>query len=65
MIHLLNLEYFSHDFNSPFKKRFILALSKLDESDWETLEKIIDGIKKYGALCTVKEYIEKKAVRLR
>lgn len=26
---------------------------------------IIDGIKKYGALCTVKEYIEKKAVRLR
>ena len=34
------------DVDSSFKKRFILALSKLDESDWETLEKIIDGIKK-------------------
>lgn len=34
------------DVDSSFKKRFILALSKLDESDWETLEKIIDSIKK-------------------
>lgn len=34
------------DVDGSFKKRFILALSKLDESDWKTLEKIIDSIKK-------------------
>lgn len=34
------------DVDNSFKKRFILALSKLDERDWEALEKIIDTIKK-------------------
>lgn len=34
------------DVDGSFKKRFILALSKLDEREWETLEKIIDSIKK-------------------
>lgn len=29
-----------------FKRRFIAMLSKLDESDWELLEKMIDIIKK-------------------
>lgn len=31
-----------------FKKRFILALSKLDERDWETLSKIADELGKEG-----------------
>lgn len=34
------------DWDISFKKRFILALSKLDERDWMTIEKIIDNIKK-------------------
>lgn len=29
-----------------FKRRFIAMLSKLDENDWELLEKMIDIIKK-------------------
>lgn len=31
-----------------FQKRFILALSKLNESDWEVLAKIADALKKEG-----------------
>lgn len=31
--------------DSSFKKRFFVALSKLDESDWETLMKIADSLK--------------------
>ena len=34
------------DWDISFKKRFILALSKLDERDWMTIEKIIDNLKK-------------------
>lgn len=34
------------DVDESFKKRFILALSKLDESDWETLKKIADKLTK-------------------
>lgn len=33
------------DVDESFKKRFILALSKLNESDWETLRKIADSLK--------------------
>lgn len=33
------------DVDESFKKRFMVALSKLNESDWETIEKIIDSIK--------------------
>lgn len=32
--------------DETFRKRFLLALSKLDERDWETLEKIVDTLKK-------------------
>lgn len=32
--------------DDSFKKRFFLALSKLDESQWETIETIIDALKK-------------------
>jgi len=32
--------------DETFRKRFVLALSKLDERDWETLEKIVDALKK-------------------
>lgn len=34
--------------DDTFKKRFILALSKLDESDWETLAKIANELKEEG-----------------
>ena len=34
------------DVDESFKKRFILALSKLNESDWETLKKIADELSK-------------------
>ena len=34
------------DVDESFKKRFFLALSKLDESQWELLEQIIDNLKK-------------------
>lgn len=30
------------DMDESFKKKFILALSKLNESDWMTLQKLID-----------------------
>lgn len=33
------------EMDESFKKRFILALSKLNERDWETLEKIADVLK--------------------
>ena len=36
------------DVDDSFKKRFVLALSKLNESDWETLEKIADELSKEG-----------------
>ncbi len=32
--------------DESFKKRFMLALSKLNESDWETLEKIVNELSK-------------------
>ena len=31
--------------DNAFKKRFILALSKLDESEWKVLAKIVDELK--------------------
>lgn len=34
--------------DDAFKRRFILALSKLDERDWETLAKIADELGKEG-----------------
>ena len=34
------------DVDESFKKRFFLALSKLDDSQWELLEQIIDNLKK-------------------
>lgn len=34
--------------DESFKKKFILALSKLNESDWETLKKIADELSKEG-----------------
>lgn len=34
------------DVDESFKKRFMLALSKLNESDWETLRKIADELSK-------------------
>lgn len=34
------------DVDESFKKRFLLALSKLNESDWETLEKIATELTK-------------------
>lgn len=34
------------DVDESFKKRFLLALSKLNESDWETLEKIVNELSK-------------------
>lgn len=34
------------DVDDSFKKRFMLALSKLNESDWETLRKIADELTK-------------------
>lgn len=34
--------------DQKFKKRFVEALSKLDEKDWETLEILIDKISKEG-----------------
>lgn len=34
--------------DEAFKKRFILALSKLDERDWETLAKIAEELGKEG-----------------
>ncbi len=34
------------DVDDSFKKRFVLALSKLNESDWETLKKIADELSK-------------------
>lgn len=34
------------DVDESFKKRFILALSKLNESDWETIEKIVESLNK-------------------
>lgn len=36
------------DVDESFKKRFILALSKLNESEWETLKKIADELSKEG-----------------
>ena len=30
--------------DEDFKKRFIEALTKLDSRDWETIQKIVDGI---------------------
>ncbi len=36
------------DVDDSFKKRFVLALSKLNESDWETLKKIADELSKEG-----------------
>lgn len=36
------------DVDDSFKKRFVLALSKLDEKDWEVLEKIVNELKKEG-----------------
>ena len=36
------------DLDESFKKRFLIALSKLDESDWETLEKISNELNKEG-----------------
>ena len=32
------------DADNSFKKRFVLALSKLDEKDWEILEKIVNKL---------------------
>ena len=32
--------------DESFKKRFMLALSKLNESDWETIEKIVTELSK-------------------
>lgn len=34
------------DVDESFRKRFFLALSKLDESQWELLEQIMDTLKK-------------------
>ena len=34
------------DVDESFKKRFLLALSKLNESDWETIEKIATELTK-------------------
>lgn len=34
--------------DESFKKRLLLALSKLNESDWETLEKISNELNKEG-----------------
>lgn len=34
------------DESDTFKKRFISMLSKLSESEWELLEKMVEGIKK-------------------
>lgn len=34
------------DVDESFKKRLVLALSKLNESDWETLKKIADELSK-------------------
>lgn len=34
------------DVDESFKKRFLHALSKLNESDWETIEKIVDILSK-------------------
>ncbi len=34
------------DVDESFKKRFILALSKLNESEWKTIEKIADELSK-------------------
>lgn len=34
------------DFDDSIKKRFILALSKLNEEDWNTIEKIVDILAK-------------------
>ncbi len=34
--------------DGKFKKRFIEALTKLDENDWEALEKIVNKIEKEG-----------------
>lgn len=38
------------DLDESFKKRFLIALSKLDKSDWETLEKISNELNKEGWL---------------
>ena len=32
------------EIDESFRKRFVRALSKLDESDWETLEKIVSDL---------------------
>ena len=32
------------ELDESFRKRFVLALSKLNESDWETIEKIVDDL---------------------
>lgn len=34
------------DESDTFKKRFVSMLSKLSESEWELLEKMVEGIKK-------------------
>lgn len=34
--------------DESFRKRFIQALSKLNERDWETIEKIVDELSKEG-----------------
>ena len=34
--------------DESFKKRFVKMLSELDESDWETLEKIAEKLHKNG-----------------
>lgn len=34
------------DIDESFRKRFVIALSKLDESDWNTIKKIADELSK-------------------
>lgn len=34
------------DVDESFRKRFVKALSKLDERDWKAIEKIVDELKK-------------------
>lgn len=36
------------DLDESFRKRLMVALSKLNESDWETIEKIVDLLIKEG-----------------
>lgn len=36
------------DLDESFRKRFVLALSKLNEDDWKSIEKIADNLKEEG-----------------